>query len=105
MAADWQDRIGKAEDDEQAFQARNARRVRLDIEGGATSHDVEAFLCECDDPGCAQALWLPLGEYERAVSAPDRFVVLPGHEDPAVESVVETHDAYLVVSKPSLRPS
>jgi hypothetical protein len=105
VSGDWQDRLSRAEDNEQAFQTQNARRVQLDVQGGATRHDVEPFACECDDLGCAQALWLPLGEYERAVAAPDRFVVVPGHEDLAVESVVETHDDYLVVSKPSLKRS
>jgi hypothetical protein len=36
------------------------------------------------------------------VAAVDRFIVLPGHEDPEVEVVVERQDGYLVVSKPDL---
>jgi hypothetical protein len=32
-------------------------------------------------------------------------VIKPRHEDPAVEIVVEEHDAYLIVSEPRLRPA
>ena len=60
-------------------------------------------MCECDDLACWKAIELRLGEYEQAVGPADRFLVAPGHEDPAVELVVEEHDAYLVVSKPGLR--
>jgi hypothetical protein len=61
------------------------------------------FACECDDPSCARPVQLTLPEYERAVAAPDRFMVLPGHEDPEVERIVEEHAGYLIVSKPSLQ--
>jgi hypothetical protein len=61
------------------------------------------FVCECDDPACSQAIQLPLAEYEHAVEPIDRFIVVPGHEDLAVESVVEVNNTYLVVSKPGLR--
>jgi hypothetical protein len=44
-----------------------------------------------------------LGEYEQAVGPADRFLVSPGHQDSAVEVVVEEHDGYVVVSKPGLR--
>ena len=60
-------------------------------------------MCECDDAECATAIELPLGEYERAVTPVDRFAVAAGHEDPAVEVVVERRDTYLVVSKPDLK--
>jgi hypothetical protein len=38
-------------------------------------------------------------EYERIRSAPTHFVVLPGHEIPAVERVVERTGGYVVVKK------
>jgi hypothetical protein len=44
-----------------------------------------------------------LAEYERAVGPPDQFIVLPGHEDPTVERVVDEHETFVVVSKPDLR--
>ena len=56
-----------------------------------------------DDPACIQAIELPLADYERAVKPPDQFVVVPGHEDPSVERVIEEDRDYLVVSKPDLK--
>ena len=37
--------------------------------------------------------------YQELRSAAARFAVVPGHENPAIEVVVEGHDAYLVVEK------
>ena len=38
-------------------------------------------------------------EYEQVRSGSNRFLVLPGHQVPGVEEVVESTDRYLVVSK------
>jgi len=42
---------------------------------------------------------LSIGEYARVRSHPRRFVVFPGHEEPAVESTVEVYPGYVVVEK------
>jgi hypothetical protein len=39
------------------------------------------------------------GEYERVRREPTPFFVLPGHEMPDVEDLVERHETYLVVEK------
>lgn len=96
-------RLSRAEKNEQAFKQHNERRAQLEEEGNVPSNEPVPFVCECDDPTCARAVSLPLGDYERAVATVDRFVVLPGHEDPAVERIAERHTGYLVVSKPSLK--
>lgn len=57
-----------------------------------------SYVCECLNTACAELLDLPFGEYER-LREQGRFFVLPGHEDPAVEVVVEATDSYLVVEK------
>jgi hypothetical protein len=103
MSENGRTRLARAEKNEQAFKDHNARRARLEEEGGCPEDEPVPFACECDDASCARAVEVPLGEYERAVAPADRFVVLPGHEDPAVEQVVERHDRFLVVSKPDLR--
>jgi hypothetical protein len=38
-------------------------------------------------------------EFTAAHSAPDRFMVLPGHVFDDVERVISTHDGYQVVEK------
>ena len=82
---------------EEIFRAINER-----IEEGAKQHGVEQLLpfhCECATAACVETLGLPPGEYDRIASHPARFVVVPGHEDARVETVVESHSAYLVVEK------
>jgi hypothetical protein len=57
------------------------------------------LVCECSDSSCAKWLSMPFAEYEWLRQNPLRFAVLPGHEAPAVEDVVERHDAYSIVEK------
>lgn len=58
-----------------------------------------SIVCECGEIQCAQRLDVSLGEYERVRSDALLFLVVPGHEIPDVEDVVERSDAYLVVRK------
>ncbi len=46
-----------------------------------------------------KALTIEAAEYEWLRQNPLRFAVLPGHEAPAVEDVVERHSGYLIVEK------
>jgi hypothetical protein len=57
------------------------------------------FRCECARLGCNELIELTPREYEEIRSHPRRFVVLPGHELPEVEMVVEKRDGYLVIEK------
>ena len=58
------------------------------------------FLCECSDNTCGELIRLGLDEYERVRARGTTFVLRPGHEDTAVERVVEHHrDRYVVVEK------
>jgi hypothetical protein len=57
------------------------------------------LVCECTDRTCVKVFTMPLAEYEWLRQDPHRFVVLPGHEAPAVEDVVERHAGFVVVEK------
>jgi hypothetical protein len=57
------------------------------------------WVCECADEECFEPVELTMAEYEAIREHPARFPVLPGHELPDVETVVETHERYLVVEK------
>jgi hypothetical protein len=103
MSANGDTRLTRAERNEEAFKAHNERRAAFEDSGGVPKDEPLPFACECDDPACSRAIELPLGEYEQAVKPVDRFVVAPGHEDPAVEVVVEEHGSYILVSKPDLK--
>jgi hypothetical protein len=82
---------------EEVFRTINER-----IEEGAKQHAVEQLLpfhCECASQACLETIELAPAEYDRIASDRARFVVLPGHEQSSVETIVESHDTYLVVEK------
>ena len=57
------------------------------------------FLCECDDRDCVEKVSATRAEYEAIRAVATQFVVLPGHEDPGVEHVVQQTERFLVVEK------
>ena len=57
------------------------------------------FRCECARLGCNALVRLTLAEYEHVRSDPRRFVMIDGHELPAVETVVETMRGCVIVEK------
>jgi hypothetical protein len=59
----------------------------------------EAFLCECGRPECRDVVHVTLSDYERVRAHPRRFIVRPRHEEPAVDTVVDAQDDYVVVEK------
>jgi hypothetical protein len=63
------------------------------------SGDTESFVCECPDEACTERLTVPLETYERVRSNPRCFLVVPGHERPQLEQVVERGDGFLIVEK------
>ena len=57
------------------------------------------YLCECSDTACIESIELRKDEYEHARSRPTVFFVVPGHERPAIEKVIEEHEHFLLVEK------
>ncbi len=57
------------------------------------------FRCECARLGCNQLVELTVREYEEIRANPRRFVVIPGHEFPDVETLVESRGGYVIVEK------
>jgi hypothetical protein len=58
------------------------------------------FVCECSDPECTSSIRLTRRQYEDVRESANRFVLIPGHERPELERVVEEHGTYVVVEKP-----
>jgi hypothetical protein len=78
------------------------RRVNEGIERGQWPGDEPqqiGFRCECARLGCNMLVELTKDEYERVRSNPRRFVMIAGHEIPAVETVVDRGSRYFVVEK------
>jgi hypothetical protein len=61
--------------------------------------DQYEFICECARSGCFDRISLTLKEYEHIRGEGTRFFVVPGHQDIAVELVVETGKGFVVVEK------
>jgi hypothetical protein len=67
-------------------------------------HRVEAtelYFCECADPECRQKVPLRESDYERVRSNSEHFLVVPGHDVADVETVIESHEEWVVVEKVS----
>jgi hypothetical protein len=79
------------------------REVNERIEAGSTPRDVAdavGFRCECGMLRCNMLVELTLPEYEAVRSDPHFFLMVPGHEIPEVEVVIDTsHSNYVVVEK------
>jgi hypothetical protein len=57
------------------------------------------FVCECASVDCTEAVELTLDEYRRVRRNPRWFVVLPGHELPDGEVIVDSTTRYVAVEK------
>jgi hypothetical protein len=56
-------------------------------------------VCECGRLSCVEGIVVPLAAYEQVRADPALFFVVPGHEAPDVEEVVEKQAVYHVVRK------
>jgi hypothetical protein len=92
------DRTRRIAENEARFRAINDRLnadlERLEITGG-----VVEFVCECGLAECADPVSVTTEEYAGVRADPMCFLVVPGHEIPDTESVVETAARFVVVRK------
>jgi hypothetical protein len=95
MSSLWEQRAAR---NEALFREVNENIARLeDRYGGSVTQAV--FICECSRDSCTEHVPVDDETYRRVRAHPRRFLVLPGHVDAMVESVVETHPDYLIVQK------
>ena len=64
-----------------------------------------AVVCECGRLECSEQIELDIPTYEHVRSDPTFFVILPGHEEPDVETIVEEHGSFNVVRKDPGEPA
>jgi hypothetical protein len=57
------------------------------------------FYCKCDRVSCFETVELRTDEYHRVLERRYCFLIVPGHDDPRVERLVEEHETYCVVEK------
>jgi hypothetical protein len=58
-----------------------------------------SIVCECGARDCIDQIPIAVDAYERMRSDPALFAVVPGHEIPDVEDVVERREDYDIVRK------
>ena len=90
-------------ENEALFRAANERVA--DWEERDSAEAEESFFCECADTACNAKVKLRGSDYERVRSNAARFFVVPGHEFPDVETIIESHSDWNVIekSKPEAR--
>jgi hypothetical protein len=87
----------RAARNEEIFRGVNER-----IDEGAEQHGVTAplpFHCECGRASCLGTIEIPPPVYDSVARERYLFILIPGHEDAAIERVVERQPMYLVVEK------
>ena len=61
--------------------------------------DSFSMFCECSRLDCKTYVEILLTAYVRVRRDGDQFILVPGHEQPKIERVVERHPDYVVVEK------
>ena len=82
---------------EALFREVNEQVEQVNARFGRVEH--LTVICECGDGECTDRIEMPTAEYEHVRADPLRFIIVPGHDMPDVEAVVESGDGYEVVKK------
>ena len=83
---------------ESIFRQVNEQIESLNRDLGGELHTM-TVICECADGDCTERLDVPVAEYEKVRTDSRRFIVLPGHELPEFEAIIEREDRFSVVEK------
>jgi hypothetical protein len=77
------------------------REVNEAVESISEETQVATFavVCECGSLTCTQRIEVTHAEYEQLRSESHQFIVVPGHEIPDVEDVIERTRGYNLVRK------
>jgi hypothetical protein len=89
------ERARRIAENEQRFRIFNeqVRAVRAELQAESE------FACECGDQSCMEPMNLSPEDYHHVRRDARWFAVLPGHDRPDVERVLERHPGHLVVQK------
>ncbi|MBW3609530.1 MAG: hypothetical protein KY463_14540 [Actinobacteria bacterium] len=83
---------------EAAFRELN-NSLEANVHRGRTQPDYAGFVCECGDGDCDTTIRVELDAYEAVRQDDMLFIVVPGHQAPDSEDVVDSGDGYLIVRK------
>jgi hypothetical protein len=91
-------RAQRIADNESRFREIN-ERLRSDLRAVPDDQAPVDFVCECGRVDCVEPVRLTLTEYEAVRASPLDFAVVPGHQAPDVEDVVDLNDRFARVRK------
>ena len=94
MAGEREERLAL---NEALFRVANERMA--DWEERHSASETELYHCECAEPDCREKVSLTKDDYERVRQDSAHFVIAPGHEKPDIETVIESHDGWLMIEK------
>ena len=92
-------RARKIGENEALFRTVNEEVDSLNRSLAQLTDETIHIVCECGSLECQERLVVPLATYERIRSDPALFFVIPGHEIPSTEDVIEETPRYFVVRK------
>jgi hypothetical protein len=92
------ERLRRIGENESLYRQVNERVEELNDAFGTVTGVFEVT-CECGSLECAEQISVPRDVYERVRLNAAHFIVMPGHEFPEAEHVVEGHEAYVIVHK------
>src|SRR3954453_5799255 len=84
---------------EAMFREGNERTSAWEEHQAGPPEEKHSFMWECAHPEFRERVPLTLPEYERVRADPMHFAIVPGHELPEAETVVERYDDYAVIEK------
>lgn len=95
MASERNERIAR---NEASFRELNDR-LDSDVHRGNTEPDFAGFVCECGNEDCDTTIRVALDSYAEVRRDDKLFMIVPGHEVPGAEDVVDERNGYVVVRK------
>jgi hypothetical protein len=96
---EWEWTSGRRALNEALFRRLNEEIERIEIDNGAGASQPIDFICECSSATCMKVVSLSRAEYEAVREGPSTFIVVPGHEERAIEDVVVSYSEFSVVEK------
>lgn len=95
----WKERKQRIVKNEQEFRDYNNRRLQVEDVSPTDTEALLPFVCECGDTDCIETLAVTPAQFVDAHSAPNRFLVKPGHVYPDVERITVEQPTYAIVEK------
>jgi hypothetical protein len=81
------------------FRAVNVRLRELNVEFEDFAGETPVFVCECHRLDCIEVVKLRWAAFDALCSTSSRFALVPGHDSPDLETVVERAEGYVIVEK------